>query len=65
MSQIYRIDYDTSYNSNPSYEYAISYENALKFKKHIEQTEKLTHEVTISSISTIDDWIVNKELDNA
>lgn len=65
MSQIYRIDYDTSYNGNPSYAYAISYENALKFKKYIERTEHLTHEVTIEIVNTIDDWIIKQEMNNA
>ena len=64
MSQIYRIDYDTSYNSNPSFEYAISYENALKFKKYLERTEHLTHKVTIEAVNTIDDWIIKQEMDN-
>ena len=64
MSQIYRIDYDTSCNCNPSYEYTISYDNALKFKKYLEKTEPMVHDIKIVSVNTIDDWIINQEMEN-
>ena len=64
MSQIYKITYDESYNGNPRYEYAISYEAALRFKKIIESEKQLTHSVEIYPVQTIDDYVYNRDLEN-
>lgn len=64
MSQIYRIKYDESYNNSPQYEYAISYEAALRFKKIIENEKQLTHNVEIYPVQTIDDYVYNRDLEN-
>lgn len=64
MSQIYRIMYDESYNGNPQYEYAISYDAALRFKKIIEKEKQLTKMVEIYPVQTVDDYVYNRDLEN-
>lgn len=64
MSQIYRIKYDESYNGNPRYEYAITYDAAQRFKKIIENEKQLTHNVEIYPVQTVDDYVYNRDLEN-
>lgn len=64
MSQIYKIIYDESYNGNPQYEYAISYDAALRFKKIIEKEKQLTKMVEIYPVQTVDDYVYNRDLEN-
>ena len=56
--------YDESYNGNSQYEYAISYEAALKFKKIIEKEKQLTNSVKIYPVQTVDDYVYNRDLEN-
>jgi len=64
MSQIYRIMYDESYNDNPQYEYAITYDAAQRFKKIIEKEKQLTKMVEIYPVQTVDDYVYNRDLEN-
>lgn len=64
MSQIYKIIYDESYNGNPRYEYAITYDAAQRFKKIIENEKQLTHCVEIYPVQTVDDYVYNRDLEN-